>query len=103
MLRLQRLPDRCLDHVEEPFSGATDVKPAMFSQMVSNHTGDLVQRQAYPLLGGGPQPEWRAQIESAVDVTAPRDDLCDLRLPLGDARIAVVAGVAVGHHASRLP
>src|SRR5882672_4864930 len=35
-----------------------------------------------------------------VDVAAPGDDLGDVRLPLGGAR---VAGAAVGHQASGLP
>ncbi len=40
MLRLDRLADRRLNHVEEPFSGAADVKPAVFSRLVPDHAGD---------------------------------------------------------------
>src|SRR5258707_1912482 len=98
MFGFDRLVDCCLDHPEMTVA-TTAVESLVFSQMVIDHTGDLVQRQADPMLGGGPQPEWRAQIETGVDVAAPRDHLSDLRLPLGDGRIAVV----VRHHAARLP
>jgi hypothetical protein len=33
----------------------TAVESLVFSQMVLNHTGDLVRRQADPMLRGGPQ------------------------------------------------
>src|SRR5260370_10334597 len=89
MIGFDRLVDCCLDHPEMTVA-TTAVESLVFSQMVIDHTGDLVPRQADPMLGGGPQPEWRAPIEQRVDAAAPRHGIRDSLLPLGAVRIPVV-------------